>query len=191
LDPIEGLNLALFLVQGSEGFTIYACDGTIVGVCIFEYVPPLPGGTAFPTNVPSSSPTFSCDDCDDGDLCTTDSCDRQTGECIFTPIPCGTDEACDSFTRIPSAAPSQAPTVNDAVNGIADETPDPFVGGSSSNKVGIFVAAAGGVCLVFALLILLAAKRRRDEEEDKLFRRMGQSAQLVSPSPLLSLGSQR
>jgi hypothetical protein len=100
LDPIEGLNFALFLVQGSEGFTIYACDGTIVGICIFEYVPPLPGGTAFPTNAPSSSPTFSCDACDDGDLCTTDSCDRQTGECIFTPLPCGTDEACDSFTGI-------------------------------------------------------------------------------------------
>jgi hypothetical protein len=69
-------------------------------------------------------------------------------------------------TSIPSASPSQAPTVNDAVNGIEDKTPDPFVGGSSSNKVGIYVAAAGGVCLVLALLILLAAKRRRDEEED-------------------------
>ena len=40
------------------------------------------------TPLPTMSPTFSCGGCSDDDLCTVDSCDRVTGECIFEPITC-------------------------------------------------------------------------------------------------------
>jgi uncharacterized protein YegL len=44
--------------------------------------PPTP-----PTNAPTETPTFACN-CDDGDLCTTDTCDQSTGVCSNTPIVC-------------------------------------------------------------------------------------------------------
>ena len=101
LENIEGFDLTLFTLN-EEDQTVYACDGTIVGICEIEYLPE--GATSAPTispsAVPSMSPTFSCDDCIDGDLCTNDFCDRNTGECFFEPVVCGEEEACDSFTGI-------------------------------------------------------------------------------------------
>lgn len=44
--------------------------------------PPTP-----PTNAPTGVPTFACN-CDDGNLCTTDTCDQTTGLCSNTPIVC-------------------------------------------------------------------------------------------------------
>jgi surface protein len=55
LDPIEGLDLALFLVEGTEGNTIFVCDGSIVGICIFEYVGP-DDGSLLPTPNPAAAP---------------------------------------------------------------------------------------------------------------------------------------
>ena len=44
-------------------------------------------------------PTVVCDhDCDDGDLCTSDSCNVDTGACVFDPVVCPAGFVCDAPT---------------------------------------------------------------------------------------------
>jgi hypothetical protein len=73
----------------------FCCDTAWDGICAEEAID-LCGacGTGTCTHTPV--------DCDDGDACTTDSCDPATG-CVYTPIRCGdgdacTDDSCDPAT---------------------------------------------------------------------------------------------
>ncbi|KAL7577367.1 hypothetical protein ACA910_002098 [Epithemia clementina (nom. ined.)] len=120
--PSDGTFGQLFIVEGST--VIYACNGgVIVGYCVIE-VEVEPGATMRPTASPSNArslqpsvsltvavPTFNCDFCDDGDLCTTDVCDPTTGQCTNQPLACGENEACDSFTGQCEEAETVVPCV--------------------------------------------------------------------------------
>lgn len=37
------------------------------------------------------------DFCDDGNLCTTDECDENTSQCVFTPVECNNNDLCDGL----------------------------------------------------------------------------------------------
>jgi hypothetical protein len=101
LDQVElAANQAVPLTSGSGligrwGFedgatatdsTVPAENGTLVNAPLFDAAdkPALQAGTC------SHSPVT----CDDGNLCTTDSCNPATG-CVFTPLPCADGDACN------------------------------------------------------------------------------------------------
>lgn len=64
--------------------------------------------TDLPTTLPSVSPTVSLQPtevpcggpCEDGDLCTINTCDLVSDTCQSTSVACGENEACDAFTGI-------------------------------------------------------------------------------------------
>ncbi|RME38100.1 MAG: hypothetical protein D6788_08090, partial [Planctomycetota bacterium] len=49
-------------------------------------------------------------DCDDGDACTTDTCDSATGDCVHTPVVCDNGLFCDGVETCDSASGCQAGT---------------------------------------------------------------------------------
>lgn len=91
------------IVDDSVGCTLDYCDfytGDIIHEPLDEYC----DDGVFCNGLETCDAITGCQagtplDCDDGDLCTTDSCDP-IGGCVFTPVECPAGEQCDSADGI-------------------------------------------------------------------------------------------
>ncbi len=67
-------------------------------------------------------------DCDDSDACTTDSCDPLTGDCVHTAIDCDDSDACTTDTCDPATGCVHTPVDCDDNDACTTDTCDPATG---------------------------------------------------------------
>jgi len=101
------------------------------------------GAPTPPTEAPTGVPTFACL-CDDGNLCTTDTCNQTNGACINTPIVC---------TQLPGADNCSVLSCN-RNNGTCTNVTNTC---SSVNKGALIGGIVGGLAAVAAVAVACLA----------------------------------
>ena len=77
----------------------------------------------------SSQSTLTCSDCDDGDACTSDSCDEVTNECVNVPTDCDDSDVCTADSCDPVTGECvNDPTDCDDSNACTADSCDPVTG---------------------------------------------------------------
>ncbi len=96
-------------------------DTTVAGFCADDPDAQEPDGAAEPLVSVQQAGCASDEECDDGSLCTEDSCD-QSGVCVYTTVSCDDDDACTQDSCDPSTGLCSYQGVvcddGDACNGI-------------------------------------------------------------------------
>lgn len=103
--------------------------------------PPVDGGMSIPCNRNNQ--------CDDGDLCTEDACDRGAGYCTFTPVDCEDGDACTSDSCNPTNGQCEyIQTVCDDGNPCTGDSGDPSLGSCTYTALADGAPCSGGACQV-------------------------------------------
>ena len=69
-------------------------------------------------------PQDKCKDinCNDNNLCTTDSCNSETGNCVYTPKTCPSGQQCNSQTGVCEAPANVLDDIENAIDEELDES---------------------------------------------------------------------
>jgi hypothetical protein len=84
--------------------------------------------------------------CDDGNVCTIDTCDVVTGDCVFTPINCDDNNACTIDTCDPVTGCVHTPIVCNDDNPCTRDSCDPRVGKCVFTPVADGTPCGDGTC---------------------------------------------